>query len=573
MIRRLAAILAADVAGYSRLMGEDETGTLGRLKGLIEGVVEPVVAEHRGRVVKLMGDGLLVEFASVVDAVECAAAWQARVAEQAGDLRFRIGINLGDVIFDDGDIFGDGVNVAARLEGLAAPGEVCVSGKVYQEVKAKLPLTFDDLGEKQVKNIADPIRVYRLSCGAPEAVAVAVAPPAKPAIIVLPLTNMSDDPEQAYFSDGIAEDITTALSRFHELLVIARNTAFTFKGQAVKVKELARELGVTYVLEGSVRRAGNRVRVTVQLIDAGIDAHIWAERYDRDLDDIFAVQDEITEKIVATVAPETINAEMVRASAKPAPDLSAWERVMRARWHMDKLTKADNQAAHGLLREASEMAPGMAQAFSTDSLCHLNDMLHVWSPDPLSAIEAAGQAARQAIAIDGSDATGLAALGLVVVFARNYEDAVRYLTEAVRLNPNLANGYGFMATVQGLMGDDAAASAAFDKALRLSPRDPDRFIWLAGKGIGLYTAERYEEAVENARVMLRENLNFATAHRQMSASLAMLGRDDEARAAMARLRALMPDLTLSRVPKMIPVKDPGAEARWLEGLRRAGLPE
>ncbi len=584
MERRLAAILAADVVGYSRLMEADEEATLATLNAYRE-VIDKLVADHRGRVFGSAGDSVIAEFASPVEAVRCAVKIQQEIEARNANLpedrrmRFRIGVNLGDVMAEGDNLFGDGVNIAARLEALCEGGGVALSGNVHEQVQGKLDERFEDAGEQEVKNIVRPIRIWRWSEKMTEKMPTsppgteALPLPDKPSISVLPLTNMSGDPEQEYFSDGIAEDITTALSRFHELTVIARNTSFTFKGQAVNVREIARDLGVKYVLEGSVRRAGNRVRVSVQLIDATIDKHIWAERYDRDLDDIFAVQDEITESIVSAVAPETQHAEMVSAYRKDAMDLTSWERVMRARWHLDKFTREDTESAEALLTQAIESAPLMAQAHSTLAVCHVYKMLNAWCDDLVAEIVAAGEAGRRAVALDANDADALAVMGLAALMAREFDDCIDFLNRAVARNPNLANAYGFMATAYGCTGECERALTAYDKAVSLSPRDHTRLFWMSGKGIALYIDERYEETVENAQMMMRVDPSFGGSHRQLCAALAMLGRLEEAKQAMARLRDRMPDLTIAKVAKMIPIMNAADNERWLDGLRKAGLPE
>ncbi len=585
MERRLAAIMATDVVGYSRLIRADEEGTLKALQALRADLIDPKIAEHHGRIVKLMGDGMLVEFASVVDAVHAAVETQKVMTDHNADvpadkrIELRIGINLGDVVIDGDDIQGDGVNVAARLEGMAEPGGICVSGMVYEGVRDRIDVPFEDLGEQEVKNIDRPVQVWRWIADdevAPAEPLGATEPlplPDKPSIAVLPLTNMSGDPEQEYFSDGISEDITTALSRFHEITVIARNSSFTFKGQAVNVRKIARDLGVKYILEGSVRRAGNQVRVTVQLIDATIDKHIWAERYDRNLDDIFAVQDEITESIVAAVAPETQYAEMVSAYQKDAMDLTSWERIMRARWHLDKFTREDTESAEALLTQAIEDAPLVAQAHSTLAVCHVYKMLNAWCDDPDAELITASEAGRRAVALDANDANALAVMGLAALMAKEFDDCIDFLNRAVARNPSLASAYGFMAMVDGCMGKCEPALTAYGKAISLSPRDHTRLFWMAGKGIALYIDERYEEAVENAQIMMRVDPNYGASHRQLCAALAMLGRHEEAKQAMAQLRGRMPDLTIAKVAKMIPIMNAADNERWLDGLRKAGLPE
>ena len=369
--RRLAAIMAADVVGFSRLMGADDTGTLDALKRLQEELIDPTIAEYQGRIVKLMGDGALVEFASAVDAVECAVDIQRNMADRnAGQpedkqISFRVGINIGDIIIDGDDIFGDGVNVAARLEGEAVAGGICVSSDAYRQVVGKIDCPFEDLGELTLKNIASPVRAYRVLLeDANASTSGALKLPDKPSIAVLPFENMSGDPEQDYFADGIAEDIITGLSRFHWFFVIARNSSFTYKGSAVDVKQVARELGVQYVLEGSVRKGGNRVRITAQLIDALTGRHVWAERYDRDLDDIFAVQDEISEAITTTVAPAFISAEAQRAERKPPESFDAWDYCMRGNWYLSRRGKEDIARAIQLFEEALKRDPNSTMALS-----------------------------------------------------------------------------------------------------------------------------------------------------------------------------------------------------------------
>src|SRR5450830_1567807 len=367
--RRLAAILAADVAGYSRLMSADEEGTLAQLKAYRRELVDPKIAEHRGRIVKTTGDGALVEFASAVDAVRCAMEIQRALAERNAAIpedrriEFRIGINVGDIIVDEGDIYGDGVNIAARVETLASPGAICLSENAYQQMKGKLTLDVSDMGEQQLKNIAQPVRVYLVRLDGATAT-VAPTLPDKPSIAVLPFANMSGDPEQEYFADGISEDIITGLSKLRWFFVIARNSSFTYKGKAVDIKRVSRELGVRYVLEGSVRKGGNRVRITAQLIDAATNNHIWADRYDGDLTDIFALQDEITEKVVAAIEPKLLEAEGIRSQSRSPEDLGAWDMLIQANSLFWRLTKADSQAAIAILKQAVARYPSYAPAHS-----------------------------------------------------------------------------------------------------------------------------------------------------------------------------------------------------------------
>jgi adenylate cyclase len=393
MVRRLAAILAADVVGYSTMMARDESGTLAQFIAFRQSVFDPQITAHNGRIVKLMGDGALVEFASVVDAVECAVAIQSEVVRSPQtDLRLRIGINLGDVIPEGRDIYGDGVNIAARLECLAETGGICISGIVRQSISNRIDARFDDAGEHLLKNMDQPVQVFRWvpEGGIEEVLAPAKAnATGKPAFAVLAFDNMSADPEQEYFSDGIAEDIITALSHFREFAVIARNTSFTYKGQPIRVDEVCRDLGVGYLLEGSVRKSGNMVRVTAQLIDGESGAHIWAGRFDREMDDIFTVQDEITEAIVAAAAPETMQAELRRARVKPFGNHTAWDKVLQARWHLGKFSRKNNAAARALLEQACLSDPDLSDGNAAIAQCDLMDALHVWCDDIVAALSSA----------------------------------------------------------------------------------------------------------------------------------------------------------------------------------------
>ena len=585
MDRRLAAILAADVVGYSRLMGEDESGTFNALKAVRKELFAPKVAEHHGRIVKLMGDGALVEFGSVVDAVACAVAIQkglaSRNAKLTADRRIelRIGINLGDVIIEGSDIYGDGVNVAARLQEIAAPGGIALSATAHEHAAPKVDVGFEDGGEHELKNIAKPVRIYHWSdddavrqpdiAGAKDTLSL----PDKPSIAVLPFTNMSGDLEQEYFAEGIGEDIITALSRFHWFFVISRNSSFTYKGRAVEAKQVARELGVRYILEGSVRRAGKRVRINAQLIDAAVDHHVWAERYDRELDDIFAVQDDITESIVASVAPEFLSAEVRRTLERTSTDLNAWERVMQARWHVNHYTRDGNHTGRSLLLEAVATDPKVAQAYSELAVTHILDMIYGWSEDASGSRAAAQEAANQAIALDSGDALAYAASGLALTWARKFDEAIDAMNKAVALNPNLALAHGYLGVTLGLAGDYDASIAAVKRALRLSPRDYGKALWYAGWGIGAFIAGRHEEVIELTGSILQEYPRFATAYRQRAASMAALGRFDEARENIEALLGLLPGLTVSRTTNMVPIKDPDAQKIWLDSLRKAGLPE
>ncbi len=585
MERRLAAILAADVVGYTRLMRADEVGTLQRLTALREGVLEPLIAEHTGRVVKLMGDGLLVEFASLVDAVGCAVAWQTAVdeheAERPEDNRFffRIGINLGDVIVEGEDIHGDGVNIAARLEGLAEPGGICLSGDAYRQVRGKVEADFEDLGEREVKNLAEPLRVYRIAIKGPSPAPTATVTrplplPDKPSIAVLPFTNMSGDPEQEYVADGITEDLITALSKVRWLFVIARNSTFTYKGQAVEVTQVARELGVRYVIEGSVRKAGNRVRISAQLIDATTGRHVWAERYDRDLADIFELQDEMTQTIVAAVEPELGAAERERALSKPPENLDAWETYQRGLWHLWNFTKDDNAKAPHLLRRAHELDPGFATAYAHEADSRYINVIMGWADDPDQTLAAGMTAAKKALALDDKDAVAYFAAGRVHMMLGEHDASIGALETSLTLNPNFAQAYhglGFALTLAGRI-EDALDSLA--KAERLSPRDPLLWAFTVVHALACILSHDYETAVHWARRAMQ--IPRATGywpHAVLAAPLAQLGRIEQARAAVKAALEQKPDLSLSYLKKTLPTKHPGGLDPYLDGLRKAGLPE
>ncbi|HXV24633.1 MAG TPA: adenylate/guanylate cyclase domain-containing protein [Alphaproteobacteria bacterium] len=577
--RRLAAILAADVVGYGRLMEQDEAGTLAALKSRRRQVLEPLLARHQGRVFKVTGDGVLVEFGSAVNAVQCAVELQQAMAAANGDqpkghrIVLRIGVNLGDVMIEDGDRYGDGVNIAARLEQLAEPGGILVSGTTYDQVRNKIKASFDDLGPQTLKNIAEPARAYRVK-GLPPAATTASRPVTdKPSIAVLPFLNLSDDPEQEYFADGIAEDIITALSRFHWFLVIARNSSFTYKGRTVDVKEVAHDLGVRYVIEGSVRRAGNRVRVAAQLIDAGSGVHLWAERYDRDLGDIFLVQDEITQSIVASIAPEFESAEIRRASRPDGRVLTVWDLVMQARWHLGMYNRESCAKARLLLLEATALDDRNPQAYCLLAMTHWMQSIYRWSESTEQSGAAALQAARRAVLLDGGDAMAQAALGIALTLEQRHDEAIETLDRAVRLNPNLASAYGWLGIACAFACDFRRGVEAARQAMKLSPRDLDRPFWMAALSFAALAESRYEEVIDLTTTMLREKPDLPTALRHRAAALALLGREAEARAVIDRLLNVAPDTTISQVRRVFSIRDPEIERRWLEGLRRAGLPE
>jgi adenylate cyclase len=583
--RRLAAILAVDVAGYSRLMGADEEGTLSAMMAVRREIGDPKIREHRGRIVKTTGDGLLVEFASVVDAVRCAVEVQREMlarniyvpAERR--LEFRMGINVGDIIIEDGDIFGDGVNIAARLEALAEPGGICISAAAHEQVRDRLDIGFDDMGEQQVKNITRPVRVYSIgsrSSGAPviETQVVSLTPsvlplPEKPSIAVLPFANMSGDPEQEYFSDGITEDLITALSRLRWFFVIARNSTFVYKGQATDVKQVGRDLGVRYVLEGSVRKGGQRVRITGQLIDAITGNHIWAERYDRDLTDIFALQDEITTSVMAAIEPKLLAAEALRAENRSAETLNAWDSVARALSQFWKLTASDSEAAIAILRKAVERYPNYAPAHSMLSFSLLVSTHVGWMPIG-SNREVAADLAQHAVELDESDPWAHMALGYLAFVARQTDQAIRRFRTAIDLNPNFAAAYGYVGWALTFDGQSDNALTNLQQAIRMSPRDPLNGFFFAGVSAAHYLAGRYTEAVDWARQAVQLRPGIIGGHRILCASLAQAGLIDEAKTAMSRLRQLHPDISIAWIQESVPyTREPMTQ--FLEGLRKAGL--
>jgi adenylate cyclase len=578
--RRLAAILAADVAGYSRLMGADEEGTLERLKELRQELLDPKIAEHHGRIVKTTGDGMLVEFASVVDAVRCAVAVQQAMPERntsvAADSRIelRIGINLGDVIVEGDDLYGDGVNIAARIEALADAGGVLVSSTVHDHVRDRLLFVFEDLGEQQVKNIARPVRVYRVRDigAAAKSPAVPMLPlPDKPSIAVLPFQNMSGDPEQEYFADGIVEEIITALSRVRWFFVIARNSTFTYKGRAVDVKRVGLELGVRYVLEGSVRRAGNRVRISAQLIETTSGNHVWAERYDRELADIFAVQDEITERVVAAIEPQLYAAEHLRSQRKLPESLDAWECVVRALSYIGQGTLAGHVEAEALCRHAIAIAPSYGQAHSL--LAWVLTLRYMLSTELRAVLPEAAEEARTALGLDEQDPWAHMSHGLVLFRMRRPAEAERAYRRALDLNPSFALAHATLGWLLAVRGANEEAIESAERALRLSPSDP-RVGARASHVIvfARFSARQYSDCVASAREMIERYPEYLPARYVLITAAAMDGNFTAATEALAALLRLQPVFSLAWLAEVMPWTGEIGD-RLLEGWRKAGVPE
>ncbi len=574
--RRLAAILAADVAGYSRLIGGDEEGTLDRLRSIRAELIDPRVAVHRGRIVKTTGDGLLVEFASVVDALRCATEWQRGMAERnAGTsdnrIEFRIGINVGDVVVEDGDIFGDGVNVAARLEALAEPGGICVSARVQEDAAGKLDLAFDDIGEQQLKNIARKVRVYRVGprpsrphAGETQAVQPALALPDKPSIAVLPFANMSGDPEQEYFVDGMVEEIITALSRIRWLFVIARNSTFTYKGRAVDVKQVGRELGVRYVLEGSVRKGGNRVRITAQLIDAVTGTHLWANRFDGSLEDVFELQDKVALSVAGVIEPTLQAAEMRRSAARPT-DLGAYDLYLRALATYFPITRARIFQALEFLDQAIAIDRHYGPALSYAAVCHVRLVVDGWAEEPETNRCKGTDLARQALDVGENDPRILVNAAFVLAqFGEDIGAMISLIDRALALNPSFARGWYLSGIIRGFAGEHDLAIEHVETALRLSPRER-MGVPLFVMGTAYFFKHRFGEAAAKLILAIQDNPGAPTAYRFLAACYAHMGRLDEARTIVARLRAITPLV----VPSDLPYRNPEDRELLLSGLRLA----
>ena len=583
--RRLAAILAADVVGFSRLMERDETGTLATLKALRNQLLVPTVAQHNGRVVKVMGDGVLVEFGSAVDAVQCAVELQKAFAgankgvAEASRIVLRIGINLGDVIVEGSDIYGDGVNVAARLEGLAEPGGIYISGTVYDHVTGKLTLAFDDLGEHTIKNIVKPVRVYRAGTGGPDknTASPSLALPDKPSIAILPFTNMSGDPDQNYFSDGISEDIITELSHFHEFTVIARNSSFRYKGLSPNIQNVGRELGVRYVVEGSVRKIGNRVRVTAQLIDSASAAHIWAERYDRGLDDIFAIQDEVTQAIVARIAEGIKGARILHARARPSHSATAYDLVLQARPYRTAHTAGASEIAVKLLRQAIEVDPNFTLAYSSLAFVRAGQSEEGWADDPDAALVDALAAAKRATALDDSDGYAHASLAYVLLKFSEFDQAEYEINVALSLNPNHVNIIMTGGWVSIINCNPERAIELINRARRLNPYMGGWELWTLGQAY--LDAKQYQDALDSFAKVVNPPTDLFL---ERAICHAYLGEEDGARRNL-RMYLERAQLELSSFPGEDPVawrtfffryhtrRRKEVTDHFIDGVRKAGL--
>ena len=548
--RKLAAILAADIAGYSRLMGADEEGTLARLKAHRRELIDPKIMNHNGRVVKTTGDGMLVEFPSVVDAVRCAIEVQQAMAARDRDvppekrIEFRVGINLGDVIVDGDDLFGDGVNIAARLEALAEPGGISISRTVLDHARDKIAFDVEDAGEQTLKNIASPVHVYRLIVDpdrrrtAAQSSEPALALPDKSSIAVLPFQNLSGDPEQEYFADGITEDIITALARFRWFFVIARNSSFVYKSRAVDVKQVARELGVRYVLEGSVRKSAARVRISAQLIDAATGSHIWAERYDLDLTDIFAVQDEITERVAGAIEPELLKIEGERGATRSIANVSAWDLVRRGTWHFHQVTRATHLQARELFRQAIKLDPQLPEAHIWLARVDAGIGLFGWSDDPAGDLRDGLAAALRAVQLDEKNPYSHYALAITSVFSEAFEQAVRAADKSIEISPSFALGHLVLGMARLFSGKAERAIEPLEHGLRLSPYDPHNFVWFRMLALALYFTGKADQALQAALKALKVRPSWPDTLETVALCHVALDRVAEARDFVEDMRKL-----------------------------------
>jgi TolB-like protein len=576
--RRLAAILVADVVGYSRMMGADEAGTLATLKERRSAIFEPTIRAHHGRIIKLMGDGVLVEFGSAVNAVVAALDLQRRMndantsASVARKMSFRIGINLGDVIGDGSDIYGDGVNVAARLEALAEADGICISGKVHDEVSGKLDCTFHRLGEVDLKNIVTPVRVYSVH----PANELRPSFPSlldRPSIAVLPFQNMSGDPEQDYFADGIVEEIITALSQFRQLFVIARNTSFTYRGRAVNVKQVGQELGVRYVLEGSVRKSASRLRITGQLIDTATGSHLWADRFEGPLEDVFDLQDQVTINVVGAIAPKVEQAEIDRSRRKPTSSLDAYDHYLRGLSATHQWTKQAVGEALVHFRQAIDLDPQFAAGYGWAARCFsqrkaIGLQIH---PDEIAETE---HLARKAAELGWDDAVALATAGIALAYVvGNLEDAAALTDRAVALNPNLVWSWHFSGWVKLWRGEPEAAIKRFKRAIHMSPKDAQMFDMQDAMASAYFVIGDYKEALSYAKAAVRAK-PFTFSYCIAAASAALTDQLEEGKRTVSVLRQLEPNLRIETLRELFTeLRKPGDFERLAEGLRRAGLPE
>lgn len=582
--RRLSAVLAADMVGYSRLMEVDEAGTLTRLKALRDELIDPKIREHRGRIVKTTGDGFLIEFDSVAEAVQAAVEVQRALAErnrsvqQDKQILFRMGINLGEIIIEGDDIYGNGVNVAARLEGLAEPGGISISETVYDQIESILSLGYKDLGEQRVKNIAKPVRSYSIrmqsSETAPAEAVPDTAPPAepdRPSIAVLPFTNMSADPEQEFVADGISEDIITALSKISGLFVIARNSSFAYKGKAVDLRQVGRDLGVRFVLEGSIRKAGNKVRITAQLIDVTTGGHAWSARFDRDLTDLFALQDEITSNVVSALHVRLVEGEQARVWSRSTENLGAWECLTQGMPYFRRYTREDNVRARALFEKAVELDPGYATAWVWNGWTHWADARFLWVDALGEAVKRAHELAQKALTLDADLSETHALLGAIHLMHRKFDEAIAEGEMAVALDPNGADVTALLAMTLNWSGRPEEAELLVEKAKRMSPLYSAWYLAVQAHAYRLMA--RHDEAIAIYGESVARNPDHIGPRIGLTSCLAEVGRLDEARSEAAEVLRINPSFTLTKYAESLTYNDPSHAERSLNALREAGLPD
>ena len=577
--RKLTAIFIADAAGYSRLMGEDEASTVKTLSAFRK-IMTTLIQQHRGRVIDSPGDNLLAEFASVVDAVQCGVAVQKELQSrnkglpENKKLEFRIGINLGDVIKEGGRIYGDGVNIAARLEGMAESGGICISGPAYDQIENKLALDFEYLGEHVVKNINRPVRVYNVKM---ESEVLGnesnqeLPLPDEPSIAVLPFDNISGDPEQEYFSDGITEDIITALSKIPKMFVIARKSTSIYKGKPIKIQRVGNELGVQYVLEGSVRKAGNRVRITAQLVNAVTGLQLWAERYDRELKDIFDLQDEITLKIINALQVELTEGEHARMWGKRADNLQAYLKFLQAREHYLTITQEGNAQARRLAEEAIALDPDYAPSYHFLALTHWGDIAFNTTKSPEHSIKLAVELAQKVIGLDDSYAEGHGLLGVLYTMLKRHDAGIMEAEKGIALDPNGAHSHFYLSFTLRYAGRFEEAVQAVEKAIRLNPFPPHTYF--IGASLSYIGSGRYDEAISAAKKAVASQPNSFIAHQNLAAAYSLVGLEENAQSAAAEVLRINPKYSIQQTAKRVPFKNEGDAAQFLDALRKAGLPE
>jgi adenylate cyclase len=576
---KLTAILYADVAGYSRLTGKDEMGTHKRVMETLDYASE-AIKQADGTVLRYAGDAILAEFSSVLKLVQTAVKIQTELESRNTEfsaedkIQIRIGLNIGEVLEDRGEIYGDGVNLAARLEAAAEPGGICISAAVYEQIRGKFDAEFLDGGSQTFKNIANPVQVYYWTPRVlPEVAPPDFALPSKPSIAILAFENMSNDPEQNFFAEGISEDIITELSKFRSFFVIARNSSFAFKAQSTDVKEIGRKLGVRYVVEGSVRRAGDRVRITAQLIDAIDDKHLWADRYDRELEDIFAVQDEVTQAIVTTIEPQLISSERQRARRKPTKNLNAWESYQRGLWHIYQYNPEDTIKALEFLEKAIQLDPNFSSAYGGFAFAMYVHLLMGISRDRDGDLERGLKAGLTAVSIDENDPFAHVGLGRIRIIRAEHKQAIASFDRAIELNPSFALAHYGKAHCLWHCGHPDQAINSHDEAMRLSPRDPLMWTFLASKAIALYMLQRYEEALDCSHRAQQYPITAIWAHMGELATLGVLNRQEEAQEALERALILQPDLSISFVKQALPITHAASMEHFIDGLTKAGVPD